>query len=145
MTTRIVVLMAWITLHSTTALGQSAVRNAVIVNVGKSTVTVGCDTAQVFDRSNLALVKEQCEAEEYMIGALIKDLQPNGAVAYEVKALRKEQKAWEHARQKHCANEALNADSMYRDLAIWNCREWADRCRLVQVMETYDRIVPTKE
>ena len=145
MTTRIVVLMALIALHSTTALGQSAERKAVIVNVGKSTVTVGCDTAQAFDRSNLALVKEQCEAEEYMIGALIKDLQPKGAVASEVKALRKEQNAWEHARDQHCANEALNADPMYRDLAICNCREWADRFRLDQVVEASDRIVPTKE
>jgi len=126
------------------ANAQSSALKPVITDVGRMRVTVGCDTAQSFDRYNLTLLQEQAGNEESLIDALIGDMRNNGASKANVKATKKEQKEWVAARDKQCETEASSVGSQDREVMRWSCREWAARCRLQEVMHTHDRIVPTK-
>jgi len=123
---------------------QSSALKPVITDVGSLRVTVGCDTAQSFDRTNMALLKEQAGYEESLIDALIGDMRNNGASKADVKATKKEQKAWVVARDIQCETEASRDGTQYKEVMRWSCREWAARCRLQEVVDTFDRSVPSK-
>ena len=141
---RVVFLVGAFILLAGQALGQYTELKPVIVNVGVLAIKVGCDTAQVLDRTNLGLLKEQSLWQERFIDDLINEMQPSGARRSDVKAVVKEQKAWEKAREIQCASEGVRVEAEDRELLCWSCREWAARCRLVDVLGIYDRVVPAK-
>ncbi|MBK6776051.1 MAG: DUF1311 domain-containing protein [Flavobacteriales bacterium] len=128
-------------MHSGT-YGQSTALRPVTLMIGNDTVQVGCDTAQVLDRTNLALLTNVAHTEEQLMADLISSMQPSGGSKSDVKDIKKEQKLWMKARDRHCAEEVKGLPPDRKEVARMSCIEWAHRCRLVELLAAYDRVVP---
>jgi hypothetical protein len=87
------------------AIGQSNALQPVTVLLGDDTVRVGCDTVQVLDRSDLAVLTNQAQTEEQLMTDLITEMKPAGGAKSDVKDIKKQQRLWTEARDRHCADE----------------------------------------
>jgi len=123
---------------------QTTSLTPVTVQKGSKTYTVGCTNMQPLDRMNLALLKEQVLYADVLMTDLIAQLDTM-AGSSAVAPVKREQKEWFKVRDKYCVQEANQRPSSEREIGQMSCKEWANWCRLQELMETFDRLVPSEE
>jgi len=123
-------------------LSASAPLQPTVVHEGRRSITIGCDTIQAIDRTDLGTLKEWSDHWDSLLVNLPQEMLDQGAPKKEVRQIVQEQRVWRKARQGHCTSLAAGLPEGLYELKQLSCMEWSGRCRVVELTRTFHRIVP---
>lgn len=123
-------------------LSASAPLRPTVVHKGRRNITIGCDTIQAIDRTDLSDMNEWSDHWDSLLVRLPQEMLAHGAPKKEVRQIAHEQRVWRKARQGHCISLAAGLPEGLYELKRISCMEWSGRCRVAELTRTFHRIAP---
>lgn len=129
--------------HRTRVLLQaSAPLRAAHLAIGRKRLTVGCDSVQAIDRTNEPVLNVWSAHWDSLMLRMPDEMLAAGAPKREVRKVAQEQRVWLKTREQHCASIALGLPEDLHRAKMLSCKEWAGRCRMLELSQTFHLIVP---
>lgn len=121
---------------------QSDVPGSGPVDVDGILLAMGCDPAQLTDRKDIDLLKYEVARYDSLIKAMPADMLTAGAKKKDVRAVRKEMRGWPKARKVVCSVTATSFTAEQEEGIYLSCLECMGRRKLLELSETFHRIIP---